>query len=52
MSKLDFSKAANDYFNKYLHGNDCGLGKKLNVKLAIEDFSGSDDDGFALSYLL
>lgn len=49
---LDFSEGFyNSYQNKYL-GNSCGQGRKMEIKIAIENYKPSNDDGFALSYII
>lgn len=38
LSKLDFSEDFYNFYQKRFAGNTCGQGRRLNVRLAIEDF--------------
>lgn len=52
LAKLDFSEDFYNFYQNRYAGDTCNQGKRLNVRLAIEDFQASNDDGFALSYLM
>lgn len=52
LSKLDFSEDFYEYYQRRYAGNTCGQGRKMNIKFAIENYRPSNDDGFALSYLI
>ena len=52
LPKLDFSEDFYQFYLKKYQGNTCGQGRKMNFRLAIEDFKSTSKDGFALSYII
>lgn len=52
LSKLDFSEDFYKYYQRKYDGNTCGQGREMDIRFAIENYSSSDDDGFALSYTM